>query len=240
MIPLVLVHGFMGGSAQWGAQINALSSEHKVIAVDLPGFGENADLPVKNTIAGFAHWVIAELRRLGVKRYNLLGHSMGGMIVQEMMRHDGGNIEKLILYGTGAIGVLPGRFETIAQSKARAVQDGARKTARRISATWFLEKEQARGFEACASIAECASPAAISAGLDAMEAWTGKAYLSQITAKTIVISGDTDRTYSWDQTSLLWTSIPNANLAVVPNCSHAVHSENPELLNTILLDFLRR
>ena len=57
------------------------------------------------------------------------------------------------------------------------------KTARRISATWFLEKEQARGFEACASIAECASPAAISAGLDAMEAWTGKAYLSQITAK---------------------------------------------------------
>ena len=53
MIPLVLVHGFMGGSAQWGAQINALSSEHKVIAVDLPGFGENADLPVKNTIAGF-------------------------------------------------------------------------------------------------------------------------------------------------------------------------------------------
>ena len=165
---------------------------------------------------------------------------MGGMIVQEMMRHDGGNIEKLNLYGTGAIGVLPGRFETIAHSKARAVQDGARKTARRISATWFLEKEQARGFEACAAIAQRASPEAIAAGLDAMEAWTGKAYLSQITAKTIVISGDTDRTYSWDQTSLLWTSIPNANLAVVPNCSHAVHSENPELLNTILLDFLRR
>ena len=240
MIPLVLVHGFMGGSAQWGAQIDALSSEHKVIAVDLPGFGENADLSVINTIAGFAHWVIAELRRLGVKRYDLLGHSMGGMIVQEMMRHDGGNIEKLILYGTGAIGVLPGRFETIAQSKARAVQDGARKTARRISATWFLEKEQAHGFEACAAIAQRASAEAIAAGLDAMEAWTGKAYLSQITAKTIVISGDTDRTYSWDQTYLLWTSIPNASLAVVPNCSHAVHSENPELLSAILLDFLRR
>lgn len=240
MIPLVLVHGFMGGSAQWDAQIEALSTEHKIIAVDLPGFGKNATLPVINTIAGFAHWVIAELRRLGVKRYNLLGHSMGGMIVQEMMCHDGGNIEKLILYGTGAIGVLPGRFETIAQSKARALQDGAQKTARRISATWFLKNEKARGFEVCASIAECASPAAISAGLDAMEAWTGEAYLSQITAKTIVISGDTDRTYSWDQTHLLWTSIPNANLAVVPRCSHAVHSEKPELLNAILLDFLRR
>jgi 2-hydroxy-6-oxonona-2,4-dienedioate hydrolase len=240
VIPLVLVHGFMGGSAQWDAQIEALTSEHQVIAVDLPGFGKNADLPVINTIAGFAHWVIAELRQLGVKRYNLLGHSMGGMIVQEMMRHDGEKIDKLILYGTGAIGVLPGRFETIAQSKARAVQDGARETARRISATWFLEKEQARGFETCAAIAERTSPSAIAAGLDAMEVWTGEAYLSQITAKTIIISGDTDRTYSWDQTHLLWTSIPNANLAVVPKCSHAVHSENPKFLNAILLDFLRQ
>ena len=120
------------------------------------------------------------------------------------------------------------------------MQDGARETARRISATWFLEKEQARGFETCAAIAERTSPSAIAAGLDAMEVWTGEAYLSQITAKTIIISGDTDRTYSWDQTHLLWTSIPNANLAVVPKCSHAVHSENPKFLNAILLDFLRQ
>lgn len=238
MIPLVLVHGFMGGSAQWAAQIDALSREHKVIAVDLPGFGGNNHLPPINTIEGFAKWVIAELRGMGVQRYNLLGHSMGGMIVQAMARLDQQNVEHLILYGTGAIGVLPGRFETIAQSKARAKADGTQKTARRISATWFLHNEAATGYNACASIAELSNPMALPAGLDAMEAWSGEAFLPQITPKTLVIWGDGDRTYSWEQVQLLWSTIPDARLAVVPNCAHAVHAEKPALFNALILDFL--
>ncbi len=238
MIPLVLIHGFMGGSAQWDAQIKGLASMHKIIAFDLPGFGKNNHLTAINTISGFAEWVIVELRKMGVQRYNLLGHSMGGMIVQEIARREQDNIEHLLLYGTGASGVLPGRFETIDQSKARVQQDGAKQTARRIAATWFLEREAAIGFEACASLAEQATLDAITAGLDAMQAWTGEDFLPQIRTKTIVISGDRDRTYAWDQTYLLWTSIPETTLAVVPGCAHAVHAEKARLLNLLILDFL--
>jgi 2-hydroxy-6-oxonona-2,4-dienedioate hydrolase len=238
MIPLVLVHGFMGGSDQWEAQLADLTDNHDVIAVDLPGFGKNAHLPVINSIGGFAEWTISELRSRGVTRYNLLGHSMGGMIVQEMARRGPKNIEHLILYSTGAIGVLPGRFETIEESKARAKQDGPQKTARRIAATWFLDRESAEMFEPCAKIAELASAAAIEAGLDAMQAWSGEDFLSQIDAKTMVMWGDRDRTYSWEQTHLLWTSIPNARLAVVPGCAHAVHAEKAHLVNTLISDFL--
>lgn len=238
MIPLVLVHGFMGGSEQWGAQLAALTDTHDIIALDLPGFGKNAHLPVINSIDGFADWTISELQSRGVTEYNLLGHSMGGMIVQEMARRDQNHIEHLILYATGAIGVLPGRFETIAESKARAKQDGPQKTARRIASTWFLDRDSAEMFETCAKIAELASTDAIEAGLDAMQAWSGEDLLFQIDTKTIVIWGDCDRTYSWAQTHLLWTSIPNAALAVVPGCAHAVHAEKPYLLNTLISDFL--
>ena len=93
-------------------------------------------------------------------------------------------------------------------------------------------------FETCAKIAELASADAIEAGLDAMQAWSGEDLLFQIDTKTIVIWGDCDRTYSWAQTHLLWTSIPNAALAVVPGCAHAVHAEKPYLLNTLISDFL--
>ncbi len=182
MTPLVLVHGFMGGSAQWEAQIQAFSGTYDVIAVDLPGFGANNHLPALHSISAFAEWVIAELRRKGVERYHLLGHSMGGMIVQEMARLDQSHVERLVLYGTGATGVLPGRFETIEESKARAKADGAKATARRISATWFLERENAPALEACAEIAEQASPEAIQAGLDAMQGWHGANRLKQIAA----------------------------------------------------------
>ena len=239
MTPLVMVHGFMGGSAQWEGQRDALADDFDIMAVDLPGFGANAHLPVINSIGGFADWVIRDLRAMGVERYHLLGHSMGGMIVQEMARKDSDRIDRLILYATGSAGVLPGRFETIAQSKARAMSDGPSATARRIAATWFLQKEQSPGFSACADIAQKAGIEAILAGLDAMEGWSGTGSLSGIPAETLVIWGDCDRTYAWAQTYMLWTAIQKASLAVMPGCAHAVHLEKPDIFNAILRDFLK-
>lgn len=239
MIPLVLVHGFMGGSAQWEAQHAALSKDRAVIALDLPGFGARSDAAALTSIPAIAAWAVAEVRGMGVERYHLLGHSMGGMVVQEMARLDQGNIGRLILYGTGAIGVLPGRFETIEESKARAAQDGASATARRISATWFLARAQSPAYPACAAIAEKASLDAINAGLDAMLHWRGDDFLKDITSETLVIWGDQDRTYKWEQVADLWHKIPDTRLAVIPDAAHAVHLEKPDIFNLILADFLR-
>ncbi|MBT7559547.1 MAG: alpha/beta fold hydrolase, partial [Rhodobacterales bacterium] len=75
MIPLVLVHGFMGGSAQWEKQIKDLSKDFEIILIDLPGFGANNHLPVINEIIGFSDWIISELRRRNITKYHLLGHS---------------------------------------------------------------------------------------------------------------------------------------------------------------------
>jgi pimeloyl-ACP methyl ester carboxylesterase len=71
-----------------------------------------------------------------------------------------------------------------------------------------------------------------------MSDWNGVEHLSQIQAKTLIIWGDHDRTYTWSQTEQLWQSIPNASLAVIPDCAHAPHLENPELFNKILGAFV--
>lgn len=238
MNPLVLVHGFMGGSAQWDRQIADLGRACDVVSVDLPGFGANAALSPVDTIEGFAEWVIDELEQRGIRQFDLLGHSMGGMIVQEIAHLVPDRIATLILYATGSVGVLPGRFETISESRARARRDGPVTTARRISATWFLDGEAAPAYPDCAAIAELAGTDAIDAGLRAMERWTGKDRLDRIGARTLVIWGDWDRTYKWEQIELLWQRIPAASLAVVPNCAHAVHLEKPDLFNQIVSDFL--
>lgn len=229
----------MGGGAQWDMQRRDQSDRLPLITVDLPGFGAHRDMAPVDTIAGFADWVIADLRAKGVTRYHLLGHSMGGMIAQEIARRDQDNIARLVLYGTGAMGVLPGRFETIECSKARATADGAAATARRIAATWFLAREAAPAYPACATIAEQSTEAAIHAGLNAMQGWSGEGFLPHIRPETLVIWGDQDRTYAWAQTELLWQRTPKASLAVVPGCAHAVHLEKPSLFNALLTDFLR-
>ena len=237
MIPLVLVHGFMGGSGQWALQ-SPLGADRKLISIDLPGFGKRACKEPISSINGYAKWTLSELTDRGVHRFDLLGHSMGGMIVQEMVHLAPERIRKLILYGTGAVGELPGRFETIDASIARAKADGAIETARRISATWFLHKEASVHFAECAAIAEKSTLAAILAGLRAMQGWTGEKRLSDIDSDTLVLWGDRDRTYPWSQTELLWRSIPNAQLAVVPASAHAVHMEKHEVFNLLVSEFL--
>lgn len=236
MTPVVFVHGFMGGSRQWQGQADSAAG-HEIISLDLPGFGENAHLDALDSIAGYADWALDELSARGINRFNLVGHSMGGMVVQEMVARAPERIERLVLYGTGATGILPGRFETIGTSKRRALADGPQATARRIAATWFLERENAAGYEGCAAIAEkCRLPAMLN-GLDAMENWSGVEHLENIETKTLVIWGDHDRTYPWCQTEQLWQSISNANLLVMPGCAHAAHLEKPRLFNGVLEDF---
>ncbi|WP_298836755.1 alpha/beta hydrolase [uncultured Roseobacter sp.] len=238
MIPLVLVHGFMGGSAQWQHQIPAFSAGREVFAVDLPGFGARNRSPAVTSVNGFAEDVLAGLDAAGIGQFDLLGHSMGGMIVQQMIRLEPRRVNRLVLYGTGPRGRLPGRFETIAESKARAESEGIQASARRISATWFEDREAAAEYPACAEIAERTGLLAFQGGLTAMDAWDGADWLKDIAAPTLILWGDGDRTYQWAQVEELWRKIPDARLAVVPGCAHAVHLEKPGIFSQLVLDFL--
>lgn len=235
---LVLVHGYLGGSPQWANQADVFSQHFNVITPDLPGFGLNNEMESPQTIGGFATYVLDELDRLGVSNFHLVGHSMGGMVVQEMVAIAPERVDRLVLYGTGPVGLMPGRFETIDESRRRLTDEGLETTGRRIAATWFLQGDNADQFGFCAHLAVMASLQGALAGLSAMEAWSGVSSLSRIAAPTLVLWGDGDRAYPWSQPEQLWREIEGARLAVIPGCSHAVHLEKPHLFNAMLADFL--
>lgn len=83
-VPLVLVHVYLGGSAQWDAEIAHFSDRLDVIAPDLPGFGDAATEVGHSSIEGMADRIIELLDDLGIGDFILMGHSKGGMIAQEM------------------------------------------------------------------------------------------------------------------------------------------------------------
>ena len=117
--PLVLVHGFLGSSIMWQPQIEHLKRYYRVITPDLPGFGKSKKIKPHNNINSMAKTVLNCLKEKQIEKFYLLGHSMGGMIVQEMAKLAGEKIIKLICYGTGPIGNIPGRFETIDESRVK-------------------------------------------------------------------------------------------------------------------------
>ena len=86
--PLVVVHGFLGSSEMWTPQKEILSKYFRVIAPSLPGFGESSKIKSLNSINGMALTVLDLLEKKKINKFNLLGHSMGGMIVQEMAKKE--------------------------------------------------------------------------------------------------------------------------------------------------------
>ena len=237
-IPLVLVHGYLGGSSQWDAQLPLLGQYFEVVTLDLAGYGRANHLVAPTDLVDHARNVLATLDHLGIERFHLLGHSMGGMVVQEITRQAPHRVNKLVLYATGPLGCIPGRFETMARSRERLRDDGVQRTARRICATWLLDREASAAYEALAALATQASEQAASAGLSAMESWDGRDHLGRIEQATLVIWGEGDRTYGWSQIEMLWRGIPRASLAVLPSCAHALHLERSALFCTLLVEFL--
>ncbi|MGX0974783.1 pimeloyl-ACP methyl ester carboxylesterase [Roseovarius sp. MBR-51] len=237
-LPLVLVHGYLGGSAQWQAEIARFSERFDVIAPDLPGYAGSAALPPADRIASFGAAVVDLLDELGLGQIILLGHSMGGMIVQEIAATHPDRIMRLILYGTGPLGAMPDRFELLETSRARIRSEGVAQTIRRIGATWFRAGAAAQGFDIVAELGAQASERAALAGLDAMSLWDGRAALGRLTMPTLVLWGDGDRSYRWPQVEALWQGLPDAVLAVVPGTAHAVHLEKPALFHALLEDFV--
>jgi acetylornithine deacetylase/succinyl-diaminopimelate desuccinylase-like protein/pimeloyl-ACP methyl ester carboxylesterase len=79
-LPLVLVHGLSGEQAAWADTLDDARGVGDVITIDLPGFGRSPE-PDEWTMTSAAEQILATLDALGIDRFLLVGHSLGGGIV---------------------------------------------------------------------------------------------------------------------------------------------------------------
>tara|TARA_B100000787_G_scaffold123530_1_gene92974 strand:+ start:103 stop:783 length:681 start_codon:yes stop_codon:yes gene_type:complete len=224
----------------WSPQINFFKGNFRVIVPALPGFGKSHTLNSCDSIECMAKAILNLLEKKEIKKFNLLGHSMGGMIVQEMAKIAGEKILKLICYGTGPRGNMPGRFETIDQSREKLKINGLKDTTHRIAKTWFIEKEKAKYFYLCEEAGKQTSLEAADNGLIAMKNWNGIANLQNIKNETLIVWGDQDKTYNFNQVETLNDNIPNSDLKVIKGCSHNAHLEKPDEFNKMVDEFLKK
>jgi pimeloyl-ACP methyl ester carboxylesterase len=239
-VPLVLVHGFLGSSDMWIPQIKFFKDNFRVIAPALPGFGNSSKINSCDSIDCMAKAILNFLAKKNIKQFNLLGHSMGGMIVQEIAKIAGDKILKLICYGTGPRGDIPGRFETIDQSRKKLKINGLKNTAYRIAKTWFIEEEKAKYFYLCEQAGKQTSLSAADNGLVAMKNWDGVKNLQNIKNETLIVWGDQDKAYNFNQVETLNDNIPKSDLKIIKGSSHNVHLEKPNEFNIIVEEFLKK
>ena len=236
--PLVLVHGFLGSSKMWKPQIDFFKDHFRIITPDLPGFGKSKKAKSHNSIQSIANLLIISLEEKKINKFHLLGHSMGGMIVQEMAKKIGDKISKLVCYSTGPRGEMPGRFETVDESRKNLQKNGLETMARNIAKTWFIKGENAKYFDVCIETGKQTSMEAVDNSLVAFKNWNGVDTLKNIKNETLIIWGDQDKSYNFEQVQTLEKNIENSKLIIFKNCAHNVHLEQPDQFNKTIKDFL--
>jgi pimeloyl-ACP methyl ester carboxylesterase len=109
--PVLLVHGLAGCWQNWLENISSLASEYRVIAVDLPGFGES-EMPARPiSISGYARTLEALCDALGLDSVRVVGNSMGGFVGAELTIRSPARVEALCLVAAAGLSVEHARAD---------------------------------------------------------------------------------------------------------------------------------
>lgn len=245
--PLVLVHGYTGDITDWRHQLPAFSQSHRVLIVDNRGHGAS-DAPPDRSAYAIEHMasdVQALTSELGIDRFHLLGHSMGGAVVQEIALESPERLLSLTLHDT-------------ADGFADTFQNPAMVTWR----DWRFRVAEEQGMAAVSQMTSPFPPPphmaaerleetklrlagmsvdAFIGAFHGLSNWQGtRERARNIATPTLVIWGDLDSGFIIEGSKRLVSTIPNAEAAVIPECGHSPQYERPPLFNAALAAFLDR
>lgn len=237
--PLLLLHGFGASSAIWRPTMAALA-DRRCVAFDWPGFGARGGEPPCPDLAGFAAEALRQADAHGLARFDVLGHSMAGFVVQELLRAHPARVRRAVLYGAGLRIDPRRRFEPAERTIARLREDGVASCVRRVTAAWFARGADDPHHAPCAEDGARMSELAGIAAIEAMQRADFTGRLDGVTARVLVVLGEHDHSHPPDAALALRQAIPGASLCVLPDCGHAAHLEREDCFNAVVADFLDR
>ncbi|MDE2149922.1 MAG: alpha/beta hydrolase [Gammaproteobacteria bacterium] len=238
-VPLVLLHGIGATHEDFESQIPVFSREFRVIAPDLRGYG---DSPPGDDyrIESFAGDVWALLQRLGVDRFNLLGHSMGGAVAMRMAADQPRRIIRLVLADTLPSFVADTLGKSLMYVYRRMMMRifGPRRLSLAVAANLFPRPEQAALRARVAARNVRHSRRVYLQTLDALYGWSIEDQLHRLTMPTLLLAAEHDYFPEADARAFA-ARLPNARLLLIAGAHHALPLEVPAAFNRAVLEFLR-
>jgi pimeloyl-ACP methyl ester carboxylesterase len=229
---LVFVHGWCCDRSYWQPQVQHLSQQYRVVAIDLAGHGESGLNRAQWSMQAFAADVVAVLEQLGVATGVLIGHSMGGPIVLEA----GIRAPDRVL---GVIGV-EAFFDDWSLIDAEPFRKNFAETTTAFVKSMFMPESDRDLIERVASDMASDSSAVGSGALEGIRKWAADDFdraFREIKAPVRMIQRE--RTPDLlTQVRRHAPSLTSFDIAVMPGVSHFAMMEQPMSFNRLLQGFV--
>ena len=237
-LPLVFIHGFPLSRLMWKHQLQEFSKKWRIIALDLPGFGESGR-PREYSLEFFAETVVKLLDEIDAKPAIMAGHSMGGYILFEIIRRFSGSVLSLILVNTRAEAdteeIRERRMKTVERIRA----EGGKAFLREFLPQLLAPRNRSRLINELEAIAMNVSDEALIETLKALaQRPDNTELLSRIRSPTLIIAGKEDALVPPESALSMARSIPKSALAVLKGTGHLSCLEAPEEFNKTVARFI--
>ena len=251
---VVFLHGLSGCWQNWLENITPLAVDHRVVAIDLPGFGESPMPADPISLSGYARIVAEMLDALGVERATIVGNSMGGFIGCEMAIRFPARVERLVLVAAAGLSLRHMRHERKRGLRARAenllffgLGRLAARTdlvvrSRRLRRAMLLlvaaHPERLPG-PLIVEQAHGAGKPGFDDALEAMTAYPIRDRLGEITCPALIVWGEEDRLVPVRDAAEFEWLIPTARKVLYADTGHMVMLERPERFNADVRAFIQ-
>lgn len=239
---VLMLHGIGGGHLAFAPQVETLaSSGYRAVAWDMPGYGRSAPIEPYN-FKGLAQRCIALIEGLQCANVALLGHSMGGMVAQEVIARRPELVNKLILCGTSASFGKPDddwQREYVAQRTApldagQSMADLADVLVPQMVGPGSLPE----GVRLATHCMSQVPPSTYRRALQALVTFDRRANLTQIQVPTLLVAGEHDRNAPPAVMKKMAAAIPRGTYLEMRGVGHLQNLEAPEDFDGLLLNFL--
>jgi pimeloyl-ACP methyl ester carboxylesterase len=235
-VPLLLLNYLAANMDDWDPKVtNGLAAEHDVILLDYPGIGGSSG-ETPPTVAALTKACVALCRGLEITRFDVIGYSLGGMIAQQLGFEYPSMVRRIVLLGTaprGGEGLTftdrsPDELDDLEGLVLKALFSPSETS--QTAGRAYLGRLRQRVADRDGPVLKTSAGAEIAA----LREWGAVpntdrfAMLHEIRHPTLIAHGNKDVVVMPINALLLVQHLPNAQLIVYPDASHAAHSQHAE------------
>lgn len=244
--PVLFLHAFPFNAAMWEYQFADLEADHRVVGIDLPGFGSSPAPaePKSATMGAWADLVAGVITELGLEKPTVVSASMGGYLTFELIRRHGDLLGPLVLVATRSKSDDVDTWEKRTEQQA-ALAGGediatlAKGMVDNLLSQTSLDRPELADY--VLALMQHNLPEGWIAALEAMKNRPdAMSALRGLGNPTLVVAGELDRVTPLAESNLISSLVDDGELVIIKESSHLPNIENPQAFNEAVRAFLAK